>query len=118
MDADFNTARALGAIFTLIGAVNRFIQQTETNAAAVLAHAREALIETCGVLGIYNAQDSDVQDDSGEMLNHLVTLLLDIRQDARQRKDWETSDKIRDRMKELNIEIQDTRQGATWKFIS
>lgn len=118
MDADFNTARALGAIFTLIGAVNRFIQQTETDAAAVLAHAREALIETCGVLGIYNAQDSDVQDDSGEMLTHLVTLLLDIRQDARQRKDWETSDKIRDRMKELNIEIQDTRQGATWKFIS
>lgn len=118
MDADFNTARALGAIFTLIGAVNRFIQQTETDAAAVLAHAREALIETCSVLGIYNAQDSDVQDDSGEMLNHLVTLLLDIRQDARQRKDWETSDKIRDRMKELNIEIQDTRQGATWKFIS
>lgn len=118
MDADFNTARALGAIFTLIGAVNRFIQKTETDAAAVLAHAREALIETCGVLGIYNAQDSDVQDDSGEMLTHLVTLLLDIRQDARQRKDWETSDKIRDRMKELNIEIQDTRQGATWKFIS
>ena len=118
MDADFNTARALGAIFTLIGAVNRFIQQTETDAAAVLAHAREALIETCGVLGIYNAQDSDVQDDSGEMLTHLVTLLLDIRQDARHRKDWETSDKIRDRMKELNIEIQDTRQGATWKFIS
>lgn len=118
MDADFNTARALGAIFTLIGAVNRFIQQTETDASAVLAHAREALIETCGVLGIYNTQDSDVQDNSGEMLNHLVTLLLDIRQDARHRKDWETSDKIRDRMKELNIEIQDTRQGATWKFIS
>ena len=119
MDADFNTARALGAIFTLIGVVNRFIQKTETDAAAaVLAHAREALIETCGVLGIYNAQADDVQDDSGELLNHLVTLLLDIRQDARQRKDWETSDKIRDRMKELNIEIQDTRQGATWKFIS
>lgn len=119
MDADFNTARALGAIFTLIGVVNRFIQKTETDAAAaVLAHAREALIETCGILGIYNAQADDVQDDSGELLNHLVTLLLDIRQDARQRKDWETSDKIRDRMKELNIEIQDTRQGATWKFIS
>lgn len=119
MDADFNTARALGAIFTLIGVVNRFIQKTETDAAAaVLAHAREALIETCGVLGIYNAQADDVQDDSGELLNHLITLLLDIRQDARQRKDWETSDKIRDRMKELNIEIQDTRQGATWKFIS
>ena len=119
MDADFNTARALGAIFTLIGVVNRFIQKTETDAAAaVLAHAREALIETCGVLGIYNAQADDVQDESGELLNHLITLLLDIRQDARQRKDWETSDKIRDRMKELNIEIQDTRQGATWKFIS
>lgn len=118
MDADFNTARALGAIFTLIGTVNRFIQRTETDAAAVLAQAREALIETCGVLGIYNAQADTVQDDSGELLNRLVTLLLDVRQDARQRKDWETSDKIRDRLKELNVEIQDTRQGATWKFIS
>ena len=119
MDADFNTARALGAIFTLIGAVNRFIQKTDTDAAAaVLAHAREALIETCGVLGIYNAQADTVQGDSGELLNRLVTLLLDVRQDARQRKDWETSDKIRDRLKELNVEIQDTRQGATWKFIS
>ena len=119
MDADFNTARALGAIFTLIGAVNRFIQKTETDtAAAVLAHARAALIETCGVLGIYNAQADTMQGDSGELLNRLVTLLLDVRQDARQRKDWETSDKIRDRLKELNVEIQDTRQGATWKFIS
>lgn len=119
MDADFNTARALGAIFTLIGAVNRFIQKTDTDAAAaVLAHAREALVETCGVLGIYNAQADPVQGDSGELLNRLVTLLLDVRQDARQRKDWETSDKIRDRLKELNVEIQDTRQGATWKFIS
>ena len=119
MDADFNTARALGAIFTLIGAVNRFIQKTDTDAAAaVLAHAREALVETCGVLGIYNAQADTVQGDSGELLNRLVTLLLDVRQDARQRKDWGTSDKIRDRLKELNVEIQDTRQGATWKFSS
>lgn len=119
MDADFNTARALGAIFTLIGVVNRFIQRTETDAAAAaLAYAREALVETCGVLGIYYPQESDTQSDSGETLNQLVTLLLDIRQEARLRKDWETSDKIRDRLKTLNIEIQDTRQGATWKFIS
>ncbi len=117
MDADFNTARAIGAIFTLIGAVNRFILKTETAAAAgVLAHARKALTETCGVLGIYTPQTSNVQSDSRETLNQLVTLLLDIRQEARQRKDWETSDRIRDRLKELNIEIQDTRQGATWKF--
>lgn len=121
MDVDFNTARALGAIFTLVGIVNRYLTtlKTETDTTAVLlVQAHNALIEMCGVLGIYNAQGTGVHSDSADTLNQLITLLLDIRQDARQSKDWETSDKIRDRLKELNIDIQDTRQGTTWKFIS
>ena len=131
MNADFNTARALGAIFTLVGTVNKFLTNLEMETSVtntLLAQARQALTETCGVLGIYSLQaskpvgfnakqqTSDVDSDSVETFNELVALLLDVRQEARQRKDWETSDKIRDRLKVLNIDIQDTRHGATWKF--
>lgn len=129
MDMDFNTARALGTIFTLIGTVNKFLTnlETETDATGtILAQGRQALTEACQVLGIYSLQDKlashalqqagDVDSDSVETFNKLVELLLEVRQEARQRKDWETSDKIRDRLKALNIDIQDTRQGATWKF--
>ncbi len=120
MDVDFNTARGLGTIFTLVAAVNKYLTtlKTETDTTtALLAQARNALIETGSVLGICHEQDTHVHSETTETFNHLITLLLDIRQDARQRKDWETSDKIRERLKQLNIDIQDTRQGATWKFI-
>lgn len=116
MDTDFNTAQALGAIFTLVGEVNRSLATSDGAAAPVFAQAYQVLTEICGVLGIY---DMDAEDDNNvEQRDELIALLLDVRQEARSRKDWDTSDKIRDRLKELNIEIQDTRDGATWKIIS
>ena len=116
MDTDFNTAQALGAIFTLVSEVNRSLSAFNKAEAPALAQAYQVLTETCEVLGIYNL---NAQDSSNvEQLDQLVDLLLEIRQDARSRKDWETSDKIRDKLKELNIEIQDTREGATWKIVS
>ncbi|MDD9974432.1 MAG: cysteine--tRNA ligase, partial [Candidatus Poribacteria bacterium] len=116
MDTDFNTAQALGAIFTLVSEVNRSLSASNQADAPALAQAYQVLTETCEVLGIYNL---DAQDSSNvEQRDQLVDLLLEIRQDARSRKDWDTSDKIRDRLKELNIEIQDTREGATWKIVS
>ena len=116
MDTDFNTAQALGAIFTLVGEVNRSLSTSDAADAAIFAQAYQALAEACEVLGIYS---SDAQDGSNvEQRDQLIVLLLEVRQEARSRKDWETSDKIRDRLKELNIEIQDTREGATWKITS
>ena len=118
MDTDFNTAQALGAIFTLVGEVNKSLSTLDEMAAPVLAQAYQALIETCEVLGIYNVEAQSDDGDNVEQRDQIIDLLLEIRQDARNRKDWETSDKIRDRLKELNIEIKDTREGATWKIIS
>ena len=116
MDTDFNTAQALGAIFTLVGEVNKSLSTFDSADAPVFAQAYQALTETCEVLGIYSM---DAQDGGNvEQRDQLIALLLDVRQEARSRKDWETSDKIRDRLKELNIEIQDTREGATWKITS
>ena len=66
---------------------------------------------------IYNTETQRSDGNNVEQNDHLINLLLEIRQEARSRKDWDTSDKIRDRLKELNIEIQDTREGATWKVV-
>ena len=118
MDADFNTAQALGAIFTLVSEVNRSLSAANEMSSAVFSQAYQALTETCQVLGIYDAEVLDSRGDNVEQRDHLIDLLLEIRQDARSRKDWDTSDKIRDRLKELNVEIQDTREGATWKIVS
>ena len=118
MDTDFNTAQALGAIFTLVSEVNKALSSRHDIENRVFTEAYQALSETCQVLGIYSPEPQNSNGNIAAKLEPLVDLLLEIRQDARNRKDWETSDKIRDRLIELNIEIKDTREGTTWKIVS
>ena len=117
MDTDFNTAQAMGSIFSLVSQVNRSLGTSNGISDQIFAQAYKVLSETCQILGIYTMNTQDVADTT-EILKPLLELLLEIRQNARDQKDWDTSDKIRDQLKQLNIEIQDTREGSTWKFLS
>ncbi len=117
MDNDFNTAQGVGTIFSLVSQVNRSLGTHNEVSHQTFAQAYKVLCETCQVLGIYTMDEQDTAG-TAEFLNPLLELLLEIRQEARSQKDWDTSDKIRDRLKQLNIEIQDTRDGSTWKFVS
>ena len=119
MDADFNTARAMGEIFKFVGEVNQTLAGAGENlhdaTKAALGRGYITLKEMCEVLGIYT-ELIDSGDGSAELLNQLMDLIIEVRQTARQRKDWETADKIRDGLKQLNIELQDSRHNVTWKI--
>jgi len=45
-----------------------------------------------------------------------MRLIIDIRQSARDNKDWTTSDKIRDALKEAGIALKDTKEGVEWRL--
>ncbi len=47
-------------------------------------------------------------------LTTVMDLVLDMRKDARENKDWSTSDKIRDRLAEAGIVVKDGKDGVTW----
>ncbi|MDE0043513.1 MAG: cysteine--tRNA ligase [Candidatus Poribacteria bacterium] len=119
MDADFNTARTIGEIFKFVGEVNQTLAEKGENLSdttkAAFGRGYKSLKEMCEVLGIYS-ESTDFGDGNMEMLSQLMDLIIEIRQTARQRKDWDTADKIRDRLKQLNIELQDTRHDVTWKI--
>ena len=117
MDTDFNTAQAVGSIFSLVSQVNKSLENSNGVPDHTFAKAYKTITETCQVLGIYTMNEHE-SGNTAEYLGPLLELLLEVRQDARNQKDWDTSDKIRDRLKELNIEIKDTREGSTWKFLS
>ena len=69
------------------------------------------------VLGL--KQSSDVRDNTrGELFGQMVELLLTLRQEAKLKKDWATSDEIRNRLTSLGFEIKDTKEGADWKLIN
>ena len=55
---------------------------------------------------------------SNEITDELMELILDFRKAAKEQRDWGTADKIRDKLKELNIGIKDGKDGAIWEFES
>ena len=59
------------------------------------------------------------QDDSAEdnsLVDGLMNLIIRIRANARQNKDWATSDLIRNNLAALGFEVKDTKDGFTWKL--
>jgi cysteinyl-tRNA synthetase len=66
------------------------------------------------ILGILDIDEKTDYDE--ELLNELIKIIIDIRNDARKEKRFDVSDKIRDELKKLNIELEDKRGQTTWKL--
>jgi cysteinyl-tRNA synthetase len=45
-----------------------------------------------------------------------VELLINLRKEAKANKDWTTSDRIRNELNEIGIELKDTKEGVEWKL--
>ena len=56
----------------------------------------------------------DAGDGDNSAMDGLMQLIIEMRADARANKDWGTSDKIRDVLKELDIQLKDGKDGTSW----
>ncbi len=124
MDDDFNTALAIGIMFDLARDINSFLQGESVNTPAgiaALGKARALFYDFNGVLGILKIDAKgkilldrpDGGDDS--LVEKLVQIIIQMRQEARKNKDWAAADQIRDRLKEIGIVLEDTPSGVRWK---
>ena len=66
------------------------------------------------VLGLVDLAESN--ENGNEAYRKAVDLLLDMRREAKSRKDWAMSDFIRDKLGEIGFEIKDTKEGTEWKL--
>jgi cysteinyl-tRNA synthetase len=118
MDNDFNTAGAIGAIFEFVSKANSFIAQNQgrftDNSRKLLRAGYETLKGICDVLGIYGISEESAPQT--ELISKLVDLIVEVRHDARMRRDWATADKIRDRLAQMGIKLEDTREGTIWRW--
>ena len=64
------------------------------------------------ILGLKDESASDHQ----EVINQLMQMVLNIRQKAKNEKNWAVSDQIRDQLQEIGIAVKDGKEGATWEF--
>ena len=114
MNDDFNTPILIAHLFDAVKRINLIKEGSETITPEdkdLLKSSMEAFVYD--VLGVENQSMS--KDDS-KTLNGVMELLIDIRNRARANKDFATSDKIRDELNELGIQIKDGKDGTTFSL--
>jgi cysteinyl-tRNA synthetase len=107
MDDDFNSAGALGHLFELVRVINQARADGATD--EQLKAAQSVLEELTSVLGLTLRVQKETQ-----AADAFVDLLMEVRAEVRQAKLWALSDKIRDRLAELDVQVEDSKNGSTW----
>jgi cysteinyl-tRNA synthetase len=110
MDDDFDTPRAVAALFDLGRAVNR--TKSEGENAAHIEPAREILIELSEILGlVLTVAEDPLPGDAAPFID----LLVRVRDELRAARQWQLADTIRDGLAERGIAIADGPTGSTWR---
>lgn len=122
MDDDFNTALAIGNIFELIRAVNKYLDGKPSGRKAVelASGTRDLLKESGGVLNIFSRtpeqwSSSLMSIKCPELTEEFIMARIKERQAAREKKDWAASDAIRKELEERGIILEDKKEGTGWK---
>ena len=113
MDDDLNTSAALAHLFDLVRAIN-------TARAAGLSGpffqaAQKTLRELADVLGLSLVDASDAPS-APLAAKPFVDLLVSVRAELRQERQWALADKVRDGLAALSIVLEDSAEGTTWRF--
>jgi cysteinyl-tRNA synthetase len=115
MGDDFNTPKALASLFELVTKVNSLKGgQLSLNDVAPATLERLKTTFNDFIYAIFGLRDENFDSSGNGVVDGLMQLILDMRQDARTNKNWAASDKIRDALKELDIVVKDGKEGATW----
>ncbi|MDG4948934.1 cysteine--tRNA ligase [Actinobacillus equuli subsp. haemolyticus] len=112
MDDDFNTPGALAVLFEIAREVNKL--KTEDMAKANGLAVR--LKELAAVLGLlYQDPEAFLQGDANNDEVAEIEALIKQRNEAKAAKNWAVADEVRDKLKAMNIVLEDTPNGTTWR---
>jgi cysteinyl-tRNA synthetase len=118
MDDDFNTPVALASLNKFLSRANSLITAPTSATAGTLEEALTTLDAIDEVLGLYRQRMVQVAAPAPNqgVAQALIELLIELRNDARRRKDFAAADRIRTRLRELGILLEDEAKGTTWKW--
>jgi len=117
MNSDFNTPLAISALFEVSSHVNSYLRNINKPNGVLLSRAYKFLMNVGEIFGLFSRfKVKPEEKEEYDLIEKLVTLIIDIRSEARRRKDWETADKIREKLKELGIFLEDTKEKTIWKL--
>jgi cysteinyl-tRNA synthetase len=110
MEDDLNTPMALATIFDQIRETNKYIDNNGKSLGVKASYTslKKKLIDVIGIEIEY-----DNKGATNDLTEKLIELLLNLRKEARETKNFPLSDKIRDELKAIGIEIKDNKDGTT-----
>ena len=113
MNDDFNSPILIAHLFDITKVINSVNDKKETLTQADIDELK-SLFNTFvfDILGLKDEQSGN----NTQLLDGLMTMVLDVRQQAKNQKDWATSDRIRDDLQKLGVSIKDGKDGATWSL--
>jgi cysteinyl-tRNA synthetase len=114
MDDDFNTPKAIAAFFDMVRSLNKILD--EPGAWKCKPEELRSIIDQTRnmgtVLGLFQQKASRADT---ELSDKLLDLLINLRAEARTRKDYQLADSIRSRLTDLGVSLEDTPEGAFWR---
>ncbi|AOM42586.1 cysteine--tRNA ligase [Xenorhabdus hominickii] len=113
MNDDFNTPEAYSVLFDMAREINRLKAENLTAASGLAAELRKL----AGVLGLLEQDPESFLHGSAQADNDVAQIeaLIKQRNDARKNKEWALADSARDQLNEMDIELEDSPQGTTWR---
>lgn len=115
MNDDLNSPMVIAALFDAARAINAVHNGQGCITSSDLEELRTTFrLFLFDLLGMRDERASSA--GGSEAFGKAMDLLLSIRAEAKARKDWATSDKIRDELTALGFTIKDTKDGAEWKL--
>tara|TARA_B100001287_G_scaffold263769_1_gene254956 strand:- start:778 stop:1911 length:1134 start_codon:yes stop_codon:yes gene_type:complete len=113
MNDDLNTPVVLSHLFDAVKVINSSYEGKHNLSAADLCLLKDLfnkyVVEIFGLQSFLNTNNSSD-------VNALMSLILNVRNQLKENKDWTTADKIRDGLNNVNIEIKDNKDGSTWNY--
>jgi cysteinyl-tRNA synthetase len=110
MDDDFNTSAGLARLFELVRTINTCRDAGASD--GDLKSAQDTLRSLAATLGLSLIE----KNPAGTNADRFISLLVEIRSEMRNQKNWAMSDLIRDRLKEMGVVIEDGKDGSTWHW--
>ncbi|WP_327018889.1 cysteine--tRNA ligase [Croceibacter atlanticus] len=117
MNDDFNSPVLIAKLFDAVKLINTVNDNKDTITKEDLSILKETLNAfVFDVLGLENTNSNTATDSSSDKLSGTLELLIQLRAEARANKDFATSDKIRDELAKLDIELKDGKDGTVFNL--
>lgn len=114
MEDDMNTAKLAGHLLSGITQINRLAEGGESISSADLEKLKT--LYHSWVYAVLGFQPPDESGQSNQITGDLIDLILQLRSDAKSKRDFETADRIRNELTGLGVTIKDRKDGADWEI--